>query len=300
MALNDYQRVEKAILFLEDNFLDQPNLNHVAAHLQLSDFHFQRLFKRWAGISPKRFLQFLTVEYAKQLLQNSRSVLDVSYDVGLSGPGRLHDLLISVDAVTPGQFKSSGTDLLIAYGFHDTPFGECFIAMTERGICGMEFVTSDRDEILSRCVDCWSAAEFQANPAATKEIVNRVFWPVEKEPSARQFNLVLKGTNFQLKVWRALLDIPLACAVTYEGVARRIGQPTAARAVGAAIARNPIAYLIPCHRVIRKTGEVTDYRWGTVKKRAIIGWEAARSESELEVFAASRKRELSYHQPRKR
>ncbi|MCH7727443.1 MAG: methylated-DNA--[protein]-cysteine S-methyltransferase, partial [Planctomycetes bacterium] len=134
----------------------------------------------------------------------------------------------------------------------------------------------------------------------TKEIVNRVFWPVEKEPSARQFNLVLKGTNFQLKVWQALLDIPLACAVTYEGVARRIGQPTAARAVGAAIGRNPIAYLIPCHRVIRKTGAVTDYRWGTVKKRAIIGWEAARSESELEVFAASRKRELSYHQPRKR
>ena len=268
----DYERIEQAIQFIELNFRSQPTLSDIAQFVGLSEYHFQRLFKRWVGISPKRFLQYLTVEHARAMLRNGSSVLDTSYDTGLSGPGRLHDLFVSVDAVTPGEYKQRGEGLAIAYGFHDTPFGTCFIAASDRGVTNLEF--GDRDGCVQRLHERWSAASLHEDREVTGEFADRIFSNERVDPAT--VTLYLKGTNFQLKVWQALLEVPAGHITSYRTIATSIGQPTAQRAVGNAVACNPVAFVIPCHRVIRESGEFGNYRWGTARKKAMLGWEAAR------------------------
>lgn len=270
----DYMRVEQAIHYLENNFQDQPSLDEIAASVHLSKYHFQRLFKRWAGVSPTRFLHYLTVEYAKERLRASRSVFDTSLDAGLSSPSRLHDLFVSFEAVTPGDYKKYGEDLELIYGLHPSPFGECLLATTARGICALRFVPLDgREEALTQLIREWPRAIFVEDQAKTQIIVEQVFAPV-KTDEKRELHLLLKGTNFQIQVWRALLAIPPGAMVTYQDVGGYVSTPSAAQAVGNAIAHNPIGYLIPCHRVISKAGKVHHYRWGATRKKAILGWEA--------------------------
>jgi AraC family transcriptional regulator of adaptative response/methylated-DNA-[protein]-cysteine methyltransferase len=272
----DYERVEQAIVFLEENFQRQPELKEIAASIHLSEYHFQRLFTRWVGISPKRFLQFLTKERAKELLEKSRDVLGVAFETGLSGPGRLHDLFVTCEAVTPGEFKSKGEGLTIAYGFHPTPFGECLLAATERGICNLAFVQQrDREQALDALKSRWRKARLNKDTARTRSLAGQVFaWYTGQTPSP--LHLVLSGTNFQIKVWEALLQVPPGAVVSYEDIAVRIGRPTASRAVSNAVAQNPIPVIIPCHRVIRKAGEFGGYHYGAARKKALLGWEAAR------------------------
>jgi len=271
----DYQRIEQAIHFLERNAHRQPDLAAVAAHIGLSEYHFQRLFTRWAGISPKRFLQFLTKENAKALLARFTPLLETAYEVGLSSPGRLHDLFVQCEAVTPGEFKSKGEGVIISYGFHPTPFGECLLGVTDRGICHLAFVQGgDRDAALRDLRSAWANARLRASPERTRPLVERIFAP-SQQPSL-PIHLLLHGTNFQIKVWEALLRIPTGQVTSYEDIAAHLRIPAAARAVGNALANNPIAYLIPCHRVIRKVGEFGDYRYGPARKKAILAWEMAR------------------------
>ncbi len=272
-ALVDYDRVETAIKFIENNFYSQPTLKEIAGRIHLSEYHFQRLFSRWVGISPKRFLQFLTKEYAKQLLEDSRNILDVTYEAGLSSPGRLHDLFVTCEAVTPGEYKSKGRGVLITYGFHPSPFGECLLASTERGICGLYFVKdANRKRVLSELEFSWKNADLREDPDRSRKLVHRIFNPSMVNESA-PLHLILNGTNFQIKVWEALIRIPFGSVVTYEDVAIKIGLPKATRAVGSAVGTNPISFIIPCHRVIRKTADFGNYGSGTARKKAILGWE---------------------------
>jgi AraC family transcriptional regulator of adaptative response/methylated-DNA-[protein]-cysteine methyltransferase len=275
--LDDYTRMERAILFLEENYHRQPVLREVAKSVHLSEFHFQRLFRRWAGISPKRFIQFMTLEYAKKLLGGVHSVLDATYDAGLSSPGRLHDLFVNIEAMTPGEFKAHGAGLRINYGFHASPFGECLLAVTERGICGLGFAgTGGRAAILRDFRSRWPEAHWEANPKATQPYIRRIFG-AEKRNDSRPITLVLRGTNFQVKVWEALLKIPMGSVVPYEDLAAKVCSARAARAAGGAVGRNPIAFLIPCHRVIRKAGGIGGYHWGAARKKAMLVWEAVRT-----------------------
>ena len=273
---DDYQRVAAAIRFLVDNALEQPALEQVAEHVGLSPFHFQRLFQRWAGVSPKRFLQFLTAAHAKQLLRESCSVLEASFAAGLSGPGRLHDLLITAEAVTPGEYKSGGAGLTIRYGVHASPFGQCLIGVTDRGICRFEFVDDGRSQALARLQIAWPEASVAEAKDETGAIIERIFAQTGKA-AAGSLRLLLRGSNFQLKVWQALLQIPEGKITSYGHLAKQLSAPGASRAVGTAVGQNPIAYLIPCHRVLRQTGELGGYRWGIERKRAILGreWLAA-------------------------
>ena len=272
----DYSRVEKAINYLEENFQDQPNLQELASHLNMSSFHFQRVFRRWAGISPKRFLQFLTIEHAKKVLDENKSVLDATYDAGLSSPGRLHDLFVTIDAITPGEYKTKGMGLEITYGIHPTPFGECLLAVTERGICGLNFINGEsRQGTVAALQQQWEGARLKEDNQETKHYLEKIFatTPPDDNPATRLF---LKGSNFQIKVWAALLRIPFGSVCSYGDIAAHLDQPGAARAVGNAVAANPVAYIIPCHRVIRNIGVFGDYRYGSARKKAMIGWEAAR------------------------
>lgn len=272
----DYRRIEKAIGYLEANYRSRPTLDQIAASTHVSKYHFDRLFKRWAGISPMQFLQFLTVEHAKQKLAESRSLLEASLESGLSGPGRLHDLFVRYEAMTPGEFKHMGTGLKMAYGFHPTPFGECFLVLTDRGISHLGFVDGDDHAmVLSRYQDCWPGATLVENRSGTGSLVQRIF-SIDHSHEFRPFHLLLKGTNFQISVWRALLTIPSGNVVSYEDIAAYIGRPKAIRPAASAVAANPVAYLIPCHRVIAKSGQIRQYRWGSVRKKAILGWEATR------------------------
>jgi AraC family transcriptional regulator of adaptative response/methylated-DNA-[protein]-cysteine methyltransferase len=273
--IEDYSRIEKAILFLEGNYPRQPELHEVAESVNLSEFHFQRLFRRWAGISPKRFIQFLTLEHAKRLLGGPHNVLDATYDAGLSSPGRLHDLFVNIEAMTPGQFKARGAGLSISYGFHPTPFGECLLSVTDRGICGLGFVPeAGRAEALADYQSRWPEARWQENERATQPYIRRIFGG-GKPDGSRPITLVLHGSNFQLKVWEALLKIPMGSVIPYEDLAAEVCSARAARAVGGAVGKNPIAFLIPCHRVIRKAGGIGGYHWGTARKKAMLAWEAA-------------------------
>jgi AraC family transcriptional regulator of adaptative response/methylated-DNA-[protein]-cysteine methyltransferase len=227
------------------------------------------------GISPKRFLQFLTKEYAKQLLENSSNLLDVTYEAGLSSPGRLHDLFVTCEAVTPGEYKSKGEGITIKYGFHPSPFGECLLATTERGICGFFFVKHrDRKDPLTELRFFWKNADIVEDPHASHELVGRIFHPSFANASV-PLHLILNGTNFQMKVWEALIKIPFGVVVSYEDVAIQVGIPGATRAVGSAVGKNPISFIIPCHRVIRKTADFGNYGGGRARKKAILGWEAA-------------------------
>lgn len=282
MPNSDYERIEQAIRFLEQDYQQQPTLEQIAAHLGLSPSHFQRLFQRWAGISPKRFLQFLTLQDAKQRLRDSASVLDATFDSGLSSPGRLHDLFVTLDAVTPGEYKSSGRELRISYGFHDTPFGEAFFASTERGICGLEFPDQDqRAAMLEAFQKRWSLATIVMDERTTKPLVRRVFGDITS-PSQQPLSVLVKGTNFQVQVWNALLRIPAGATTSYGDLAKRLGNSRASRAVGAAVGSNWVGYLIPCHRAIQSSGFAHRYRWGTARKKAMLGWEAARVEDALQ------------------
>ena len=289
MPVSDYDRVAQAIHFLEQNVRRQPSLDEVARSVYLSEFHFQRLFRRWVGISPKRFLQYLTIEHAKQRLDECRSVLDATYDAGLSSPGRLHDLFVTLESVTPGEYKRRGEGLRIAYGFHATPFGTALLASTERGLCALSFVDEGGegaaiDELRER----WSSADLDEDAGQTAELARRIFDPAARDD--KPIPLLVQGTNHQVRVWEALLRVPPGALVSYEQLATAAGRPDAVRAVASAIGRNQIAFVIPCHRVIRKLGAFGGYRWGMERKKAIVAWEAAHAlgedadgETELEA-----------------
>ena len=271
----DYQRVEKAIRFLETRFYRQPSLAQIAESVEMSEFHFQRLFSRWVGISPKRFLQYLTKEYAKKMIEGSETLLDAAADIGLSGTGRLHDLFITCEAVTPGQYKSGGQDLDIAWGIHPSPFGDCLLGVTDRGICWLAFVAGQsQDELFSKLSRNWKNASLNRDQDQTAGIMDRIF-AFDTSLSPAPVHLYVRGTNFQIKVWEALCKIPLGRAVTYQDIARHIGLPKSARAVGNAVGANPIPFLIPCHRVIRKMGDFGYYGGGPARKKALLGWEAS-------------------------
>jgi AraC family transcriptional regulator of adaptative response/methylated-DNA-[protein]-cysteine methyltransferase len=278
-AALDYGRIEKAIGWLHDHALEQPDLAAAARAVHLSEYHFQRLFTRWAGISPKRFLQFVTVERAKRQLAESKAVLEAALDSGLSGPGRLHDLFVSVEAATPGEFKTRGAGIRISYGFHATPFGRCLLGVTERGVCWLSFpnLANDRNA-LRELTGYWSGAKISIGPGATQPVAGQIFSRRSRngQRDTRPGVLVM-GTNFQIKVWQALLKIPEGTVASYGTIGGIIGAPKSSRAIGAAVGQNSIAYLIPCHRVIRKTGLLGGYRWGEPRKRAMLGWEAARA-----------------------
>ena len=278
---DDYAVVEKAIVYLDANATRQPELSEVAGAVGLSEFHFQRLFTHWAGISPKRFLQFLTRERARELLERSESMLGTTYRLGLSSPGRLHDLFVTTEAVTPGEYKSRGAGVTIRYGLFPTPFGQCLLGLTDRGICHLGFVQTSEGDAVDELIAYWHQAEIVEDHAATAPLVDSIFRLGQQPHSA--LHILLRGTNFQLKVWEALLRIPPGSVSTYEGLAARIGHPRAVRAVGNAVARNPIPVLIPCHRVIRKLGEFGHYRYGAVRKRALVAWELAQAELHAEV-----------------
>jgi len=271
----DYDRVARAIEYLRIHANRQPDLVEVARHMHLSEHHFQRLFTRWAGVSPKRFLQYLTVESAKARLAASANVLDLAGSVGLSGPGRLHDLFVTMEAASPGEFRAGGAGLAIRYGVHDSPFGPALIATSARGVCGLHFAQGRLDHTALLTRD-WPRAKLIKDHAATAPIAERIFSPLAFQTGA-PLALLVKGSNFQLRVWRALLALPFGAVATYGNIAERIGKPSAARAVGNAIGANPVAWLIPCHRVIRESGELSRYRWGADRKAAMLGWEAARN-----------------------
>ena len=278
-ASEDYERIEKSIKFLERNFSSQPSLKEIAAHIGLSEFHFQRLFSRWVGISPKRFLQFLTKEYAKHLLEDSANLLDVTYEAGLSSPSRLHDLFVTCEGVTPGEYKAKGEGLSIAYGFHPSPFGKCLLATTERGICGLYFVKNGNQcDVFTEFKQNWQKAALTEDPSATAPLLSKIFDPSMGE-KREPLHVILKGTNFQIKVWEALTKIPFGTVISYEDVAVQVGIPRATRAVGTAVGHNPISFIIPCHRVIRKNAEFGNYGSGPARKKAILGWEVARIQS---------------------
>ena len=271
----DYKRIEQAIGYIRANFKEQPNLGEVAGHVHLSSFHFQRIFKEWAGISPKKFLQFLNISHAKKILKDSEvSIAQAAYETGLSSTGRLHDLFIKIEGMTPGDYKNGGQQLLIDYSFATTPFGEVLIASTSRGICHLSF-TATRDLDLHRLKQEYPNATFRENQNKVQKNALLIFsldWSKLSE-----IKLHLRGTPFQLKVWETLIRIPEGSLTTYGRIASMIGEPKASRVVGSAIVNNPIAFLIPCHRVIRSTGEFGEYKWGSDKKTALIGWEAAQN-----------------------
>ncbi|HYH17452.1 MAG TPA: methylated-DNA--[protein]-cysteine S-methyltransferase [Azospirillum sp.] len=270
-----YRALTATIRHLVDHWQDQPSLEELAGVAGMSPFHFQRLFTRWVGISPKRFVQFLTLDHAKRLLAENQSVLDTALDVGLSGPSRLHDLFIACEAMTPGEYKAEGAGLTIRWGLHDSPFGRALVGSTERGVCWLSFADSaDATEAMTEFEAAWPAARLVEDADSTRDVAARAFgW---READGEPLRLLLKGTNFQVKVWEALLRIPSGAVVSYEDVARAIGQPTAMRAVGAAVGRNPVCVLIPCHRVIQKSGIIHNYRYGVPRKRALLAWEQAR------------------------
>jgi len=269
-----YEVVEQAIRFLTVNFTKQPSLEEIAEHIHLSPFHLQRTFTEWAGISPKKFLQYLTVEALKDELHHTENLIDAAENVGLSSQSRVYDLFVNLEAVTPGEYKTKGQGMIIEYGMHPSPFGNCFIAVTSRGICSLSFVKGSPDKVITELHYQWESAVIQKNQETTGRLAELVFNPYAADKS---FRLLVKGTDFQVKVWEALLRIPFGRVTSYQGIANTTGKPGATRAVGTAIGNNPVAYLIPCHRVIRSEGVIGNYRWDPCRKAAIIGWEKAKS-----------------------
>jgi AraC family transcriptional regulator of adaptative response/methylated-DNA-[protein]-cysteine methyltransferase len=275
-STNDYEVVCRAIAFLSEHWTDQPDLDLLAKHMGLSPAHCQKLFKRWCGLSPKEFLQAITIDNARSLLEGSSSLLDCAHDVGLSGSGRLHDLFVDHIAMTPGDYKRRGEGLEMGYGFHTSPFGEALVIATDRGVAGMAFVNEDigqtRAETLDDMRRRWPNAIYSERPEMTAPHAAQVFDPSVWSPE-QPVRLVLIGTDFEVRVWESLLKIPMGRAVNYTDIARHIGKPTASRAVGSAVGRNPISFVVPCHRVLRADGSLGGYHWGLTRKRALIGWE---------------------------
>jgi AraC family transcriptional regulator of adaptative response/methylated-DNA-[protein]-cysteine methyltransferase len=269
---NDYAAIKRAIEFISTRWREQPSIEAIADEVGFSTSHLHHLFKRWAGLTPKAFLQAITVERARELLRDSTSVLDAAYDVGLSGPGRLHDLFVTHDAMTPGDYRRDG--LRLAYGFHPSPFGEALVVAAPRGLAGLGFVDDgDRAAALADMQRRWPRAALIEDREATAPLAARAFEPALWRPET-PLRVVMIGSDFEVRVWETLLSVPLGCATTYSDIARRIGKPKAARAVGAAVGRNPISFVVPCHRVLGRSGALTGYHWGLVRKQAIIGWEA--------------------------
>lgn len=270
----NYRRIAKAIAYLTDSVEKQPSLKDLSCHMGLSEFYLQRLFSEWAGVSPKQFLQYITLEYAKQQLQHS-SVMDAAYSTGLSSSSRLHDLMISCHSVTPGEYKRQGEGLRISYGVHPCRFGLCLIALTSRGICKLAFFDQDheRELVLKELQGEWPKAVINANDSATKLVCEQIFSAVGSD--SKPLQLLLKGSPFQLQVWQALIRLQPGQLVSYQQLAHAVGNARAVRAVSTAVANNPIGLLVPCHRVIRSTGAFNQYRWGAIRKQAVIAWEAA-------------------------
>ncbi|MCB1119916.1 MAG: methylated-DNA--[protein]-cysteine S-methyltransferase [Verrucomicrobiae bacterium] len=274
--METYENIETIIQHLGNHFQDQPSLEELAALSGLSPQHFQRVFKQWVGISPKQFLKYLTLEYAKSRLDAKASVLDVSLDCGLSGPGRLHDLFVSLESVTPGEYKSRGQGLEIEYGIHRSPFGWAVLAQCDRGLCGSFFLPQPDEQLAQQAVtEYWPNARTYHSDTATKALSGVLFGNGRGEDH-QKLSIFVRGTPFQVQVWRALLEIPGGCLRTYSDIADAIGKPQAIRAVASAIGDNPISWLIPCHRVIRKGGYLGGYRWGLPRKKVMLAWEAAK------------------------
>jgi AraC family transcriptional regulator of adaptative response/methylated-DNA-[protein]-cysteine methyltransferase len=270
--MTDYQRIEKAIHFIKENFQQQPELDEVAKNVYLSPYHFQRMFKEWAGVSPKKFLQYISIEHAKNLLKRNVSVADATFETGLSSPGRLHDMFITIEGMTPGEYKNGGENLNINYSYAETPFGDIIIASTQKGICHLAFIKEEGDE-LKNLKEFFPNASFYQKTDMLQQNALKVF--TQDFIDLRKVKLHLKATPFQLKVWQALLRVPFGGVSTYAALAKKIETPNASRAVGTALGSNPIAYLIPCHRVLKSTGVIGEYHWGSTRKTAILGWEAA-------------------------
>ncbi|MGF1649044.1 MAG: methylated-DNA--[protein]-cysteine S-methyltransferase [Hyphomicrobiaceae bacterium] len=273
---SDYEIVRSAIRFLSETSDQQPDLDRLASHVGLSPSQCQKVFKRWCGLSPKEFLQAITIDRARELLRGSASLLDCAMDVGLSGTGRLHDLFLDHEAMTPGEYKRGGAGLVLAYGFHRTPFGDAMVTATRRGLAGLAFVDEDagqtRTEVMADMQARWPLAEFVPDDEQARSLARRIFDPACWQPG-QPIRIVMIGTDFEVRVWETLLRIPMGRAVSYADIARHIGKPTAARAVGSAVGRNPISFVVPCHRVLRGDGSLGGYHWGLTRKRAMIGWE---------------------------
>ncbi|REG88236.1 methylated-DNA--[protein]-cysteine S-methyltransferase [Algoriphagus antarcticus] len=274
----NYQRIAEAIAYIQANFKRQPSLEEIAEQVHLSPFHFQRMFSDWAGVSPKKFMQYLSVEYAKQLLQGREATLfEAAQEIGLSGTGRLHDLFVKIEGMTPGEFKNGGENLLINYSFADSPFGEIIVASTPKGICHLAFFSNQSEGEATMKARFPNASYYQL----VDEIQQEALFIFQHDwNKLNQIKLHLHGTAFQLKVWEALLRIPMGNLTTYGSIATEIEKPKASRAIGTAIGSNPVAFLIPCHRVIQSSGTIGGYMWGNTRKSAIIGWEAAQLNGE--------------------
>ena len=294
--MNDYERIEKAMAYMVAHAAAQPHLEMVADHVHLSAFHFQRLFSHYVGVSPKRFLQALTLERGKQLIQSSSSLLDVAHSLGLSGGSRLYDHFVQLEAATPGEYKRLGEGVEIAYGVHETPFGRIFVAVTPRGICRMGFVdATSAESLLARLAKEWALSTLQHNTEATRYAVEGLFAksrfskPKLSKPQegAAALSLHVTGTNFQMAVWRALLTIPEGQLASYSHLAQALGAPKSSRAVGNAVGANPIALWIPCHRVIQQSGALGGYRWGVEKKQMVQAWELAMNDTARAPMATS-------------
>lgn len=273
----NYERIERAISYLRENFHRQPALHEVAGKVHLSPFHFQRIFTEWAGISPKRFLQYLTAGYLKEQLQRTRNLSEAAAAAGMSSQSRVYDLFTTLEAMTPAEYRDNGSGIRIDYGFHRTPFGDCLIGNTERGICWLSFLSSgrERSNALAEMKASWYQSSFRENKELTGSTIGNIF---DRSPEGK-YRLLVKGTNFQVKVWEALLRIDPGEVTTYQEIAQRIDHPRAVQAVGSAVGSNTIAYLIPCHRVIRKDGILGEYRWNAARKKSMIGWEMARRDT---------------------
>jgi AraC family transcriptional regulator of adaptative response/methylated-DNA-[protein]-cysteine methyltransferase len=273
-AATDYAMVRNTLEFITGNWREQPTLEEISEQAGLSPGHLQRVFKRWAGISPKEFLQAITLDHARGLLRESASILDASYEVGLYGPGRLHDLFVTHEGMTPGIYKAKGAGLEIRYGFHPSPFGQALVMITGQGLAGLAFSDDGAehaalDDMRSR----WPQAHYVEDSAATAVYAARIFNPGRWQPE-QPLRVVFIGTDFEIRVWETLLRIPLGKATTYSDIATHLGNPKASRAVGTAVGRNPISFVVPCHRVLGKTGNLCGYHWGLTRKKAILGWEA--------------------------
>ena len=270
----DYSRIEKAIAYINHNFREQPSLEEISTAVNMSPFHFQRLFSEWAGVSPKKFLQYVSLRYAKHLLQRNTTLMNVSNEIGLSSSSRLHDLFINIEGMTPGEFKNGGAGLTINYSFRESPFGNIIIASTNKGVCYIHFQNNE-SVALRGLKACFPSAVYHQAEAKYQKDALLIFQ--KNGGQTDPIKLHLRGTRFQIKVWESLLKIPTGALSTYGDIAKKIGNPKAARAVGTAIGANPIAFLIPCHRVIQSNGKFGGYMWGAEKKMAIIGWEAAKT-----------------------
>lgn len=270
----DFNRIKKAIEYISENYKYQPSLDKISEHIHLSPYHFQRLFKEWAGVSPKRFLQYISIQHAKQILRETQATLfDTAFEVGLSGTSRLHDLFINIEGMTPAEYKNEGSYLTINYSFALSPFGEIIVASTPKRICHMAFA-EDHEEAIKNLTNIFPKANYQNSADEIQKNAIRIFnldWE-----SLDKVKLHIKGSDFQLKVWQALLNIPMGQLSSYQNIANLISSPKASRAVGNAVGQNPVAYLIPCHRIIQSTGALGDYHWGHVRKTSMIGWEAAK------------------------